>query len=379
MKTKKRVLNPSELWNPGAVEQWLEEEAAAGWRLKEVKGWFSIFEKTEPRNSRVRIHPQGPERREDFLQRIEVYEEMGWQYADCFGREFEIFYCDDSSAPELFTDGLSYSWAWEAQLMRAWQGIWTLMLIPLVFVIVPWFAAGSLLEMLLLLNSFLLLSIFVLYPALVVLCARRLRLIHGLRKQFKAGVEPRQSRDWRKNRRWWRLTVVLYVIFWLAFSFRTLESGMLRLREETTVGIAVEDITEETDGEWQFDFDGYVSRRTLLNPLRCEMVQRRSDNGYIVSTADRLRTEGLAKALYREKEKSFLKEHPEAAVEAIENEAYDEAIVLSDGGEQLLLFRSESLVYALGANVPLKRAEVAELLTYPAQKGVMYAVRSGSA
>ena len=377
MKNRKKVFSPHELWNPGAVEQWLEEEAAAGWRLREVKGWFTIFEKTEPRQSRVRIHPQGLESREAFLQRIEVYEEMGWQYVDCFGKEFEIFYCDDPKVPELFTDGLSYGWAWEEQLVRAWHGIWMLLLIPLLFVIVPWFAAGSLLEMLFLLNGFLLLCTFVLYPALVVLCVRRMRLIHSLRKQFKAGVVPQQSRDWRKNRRWWRLTAVLYVIFWLAFNFRIVESGVLKSHEEKIIGIAVEDITEENGGEWQFDLDGYVSRRTLLNPMRREMTQRRSENEYIVSTADRLRTEGLAEVLYREKQKQFLKAHPDAVLEAIENEAYDEALSVSGDGEQLLLFRIGSLVYSLRANVPVKQAEVVDLLVYPAKKGAMYYVRGG--
>jgi len=53
MKSRKKVFSPHELWNPGAVEQWLEEEAAAGWRLREVKGWFSIFERAEPRQSRA--------------------------------------------------------------------------------------------------------------------------------------------------------------------------------------------------------------------------------------------------------------------------------------------------------------------------------------
>ncbi|MBE6995517.1 MAG: DUF2812 domain-containing protein [Ruminococcaceae bacterium] len=377
MKNKKRMLSPVELWNPGAVEQWLEEEAAAGWRLKEVKGWFSVFEKTEPQQSRVRIHPQGPESREAFLQRIDAYEEMGWQYVDCFGREFEIFYCDDPEIPELFTDSLSYAWAWEEQLKGAWHQILILLLFPLLFIIGPWFAAGSLLEMLLLLNGFFLLGTFVLYPALVVLCVRRLRLIHGLRRQFKAGVVPQQSRDWRKNRRWWRLAAVLYVIFWLAFSFRTVESSMLRRQEEKIIGIAVEDITEETGSEWQYDFDGYVSRRTPLNPLRCEMMQRRSENEYIASAADRLRTEGLAEALYREKQKQFLKEHPEAALESIENEAYDEALSISGDGEQLLLFRTGSLVYSLRANVPLKQAAFVDLLVYPAKKGAMYIVRGG--
>jgi len=311
------------------------------------------------------------------LQRIEAYEEMGWQYVDCFGREFEIFYCDDPDVPELFTDGISYAWAWEEQLMRAWHGIWMLLMIPLLFVIVPWFAAGSLLEMLLLLNGFLLLCTFVLYPALVVLCVRRMRLLHGLRKQFKAGVVPQQSRDWRKNRRWWRLTVVLYVIFWLAFNFRMVESSVLKANGEKIVYIAAESLTEGSDVDWEFDFGRYTSRHTLLNPQRVERTQKGGEGRYITGTGDSLAAEGLAKALYREREKRFLKDHPNTAQSTVRGEVFDEGIFLSNGGEHLLLLRSDKLVYSLQANVPLHLENCMALLTRRAEKGELFGVIGG--
>lgn len=33
MKQKKYTLRPLELWASGAIEKWLEDEAAKGWRL----------------------------------------------------------------------------------------------------------------------------------------------------------------------------------------------------------------------------------------------------------------------------------------------------------------------------------------------------------
>jgi len=84
---RKWTVRPQELWNPAAIEQWLEDEAAKGWRLHSYNGWFAIMERAEPKNCRVRLQPCGPEATEAWRERVAAYEEMGWEYIGGRGPE----------------------------------------------------------------------------------------------------------------------------------------------------------------------------------------------------------------------------------------------------------------------------------------------------
>ena len=57
MKDRKRTLRPLELWNPGAIEKWLEDEAAKGWRLEDCGRVLATFRAMEPGTYRVRLRP----------------------------------------------------------------------------------------------------------------------------------------------------------------------------------------------------------------------------------------------------------------------------------------------------------------------------------
>lgn len=58
---KKFVLKPVEDWETGALEAWLEQEAAKGWRLTAWVSWFAVLKRAEPAQCRVRIKPRAPE------------------------------------------------------------------------------------------------------------------------------------------------------------------------------------------------------------------------------------------------------------------------------------------------------------------------------
>ena len=125
MKDRKRTLRPLELWNPGAIEKWLEDEAAKGWRLEDCGRVLATFRAMEPGIYRVRLRPQRPETPEARRERGEICREMGW---DCTAvitgdddYDCEVFYCGDPSAPELDTDPVARSWAWEKPLRRSWR------------------------------------------------------------------------------------------------------------------------------------------------------------------------------------------------------------------------------------------------------------------
>lgn len=361
MRKKKRVLRPMELWNHGAVEQWLEDEAAKGWRMTEgTVGWFVKLERTEPRPCRVRVYPQSEESREAFQERVAAYEEMGWQYAGVMGRfDIEIFYCDDPEAPELFTDPMSSSWAWEPQLKWVQVEIWALLILPLILPVIHWIMSGSLLKAVLHGNTFLLICILVLYPLLVLLSARQLWMIRRLRKQFAAGVEPEQSRDWRRSRRWWRLAVILYVAYWLLFGLRSVEQLIVEPDISAVPHIAAEAVGSGSDEDWDLVFEEYVRWANWLNPTRIETVYETEEGDRVKNTSDLLRFEFLAEALYQEKERDFLSIHPKAEQAIVENPAFDEAVLLTGGREdaQMLLVRNGKTVYSLWVNFPADLTE----------------------
>ena len=93
-KQKKRTLRPWELWNPGAIQQWLEDEAAKGWRLKDCGNWLADFTAMEPGAYRVRLQPQRPETPEARRERGEACREMGW---DCTAVITGKGWCDDGT------------------------------------------------------------------------------------------------------------------------------------------------------------------------------------------------------------------------------------------------------------------------------------------
>ena len=63
MEKRKRTLRPLELWNPGAIEKWLEDEAARGWQLTDCGRVLATFTAVEPGAYRVRLRPRQPAER----------------------------------------------------------------------------------------------------------------------------------------------------------------------------------------------------------------------------------------------------------------------------------------------------------------------------
>ena len=313
MKNRKRTLRPLELWNPGAIEKWLEDEAARGWQLEDCGRALATFRAMEPGEYRVRLQPQRPETPEARRERGEACREMGW---DCTAvitgdddYDCEVFYCGDPVAPELDTDPVARSWLWEKPLRRSWRAAWVvlglLVVLPLVLsVLAP---GRSALEVLLNQNlSWLLYLAFVCLLGVVML--RRLWYLRRMRRQLAAGMVPDPG-DWRRDRRWQQTAVVLFLVCWglpLAGSAAPLWQG-----EPDVAGLpytAPMSLAEGTDKSyWEFETDNYVYKSTLLAPARFGIQYRGEQGECVRNAADRLRFEFLAKALYREREKAFLK------------------------------------------------------------------------
>lgn len=358
MSRQKRTLRPLELWNPGAIEKWLEDEAAKGWQLTDCGRVLATFAAMDPGDYRVRLRPQCPETPEARRERGAVWREMGW---DCtaviFGDDdydCEVFYCGDPSVPELDTDPVAWGWAWEKPLRHSWRIAWVVLglLVALPLLLAALAPGRSALEVLLCQNLFWLLWLADMF-VLGVVMLRRLWHLGRIRRQLTAGMVPDPG-NWRRDRRWQQAVVILLLLCWLLWLF---SSAAPLLRGEPDIGslpyTAPVELMEGTDkAYWEFEVDNYLYRSTPLAPDRFGIQYRGEKGEHVRNAADRLRFETLAKALYRERAADFRKDHPDAAETTVENSAFDQAVVLAEGDFRLFLARSGKVVYALWVDFP---------------------------
>lgn len=358
MKDRKRTLRPLEMWNPGAIEKWLEDEAAKGWQLTDCGRVLATFTAIEPGAYRVRLRPQRPETPEARRERAAAWRELGW---DCTAViigdddfDCEVYYCHDPLVPELDTDPVAWGWAWEKPLRHSWRVamavLGLLAALPLVLsVLAP---GRSALEALLNENLFWLLYLAFLC-LLGVMMLRRLWYLRRMRRELASGMVPAPG-SWRRDRRWQQAVIVLLVLCWLLWPFSSAAS--LWQGEPDIASLPYTSpmsLVEGTDkDDWEFEAKNYVYKSTPLAPDRFG-IQYRGENGEVVrNAADRLRFGFLAGALYREREKAFRKDHPGASETTVENSAFDRAAVLTAGEERLFLARAGKVVYALWLNFP---------------------------
>lgn len=355
MRQKKRTIAPQEMWDPAAIERWLEEEAKRGWRITDCGGWFAKFKQVEPQECRVRVQYCGPESKEAWQERVAVYEEMGWQFAVALGMDFEVYYCDDPAAAELDTDPEVFAMAWQEPLRKSWRYGWMLlaaMLAVVLMALVSMLIMGETpLEYLLEAEFRMLSFVLLIVPVLTVLTVWKLYQVHQARKKLEAGIRHTTGDNWRRSRNRWRMIVIMVLVFW--FGMWAAEIFWMP-REVDTSGlpyVSTEQLAEGTEN-WEVDFSAYRRQSAPLRPVWSDERFVCQGEYSVMNARSHLRFEWLAKALYDETEQKFLKEHPAAEEQAVEHTAFDEAMLLRDGQEQMLLVRSGEVVYSLRVNFP---------------------------
>lgn len=360
-KQKKRTLRPYELWDEKLVEQWLEEEARKGWQLSDCGRWLAVFEAIEPGEYRVRMEPQRPETYQERRERGAAYREMGWNCTAVLsdGQDYEVFYCNDPEVPELHTDPVAYRWAWEKSLRRSARDAWLILMLSLILMLLPVLVGAALHETPL--DSFLNMTLLSLYGVLIaapfylITAIRKMRNVRKFRRQIKAEVMPESGRDWRKSRRWGNAVAVMTILFWVLYCLG--EPAWKYWAEPDRSGLPYVTATEllpgTTQEDWDFEWGEYVNRARPLSPTRYVARYVTEGQRRVGNTSDRLRFTVLAKALYQEKLETFRRDWPGAEETAIENSAFDEAVLLTGGEDvQMLLVRSGKIVYSLWVNFP---------------------------
>lgn len=110
------------------IESYFSDMAKQGLFLKKWPFFFAEFEQGEPQNRRYRVVPKGVDPEEK-----EIFAGSGWQYVCKNGEDaLSIFYTDDESAPELFTDMGSYK-IYVKKFIRSCM--WNVILIPIILLV----------------------------------------------------------------------------------------------------------------------------------------------------------------------------------------------------------------------------------------------------
>ena len=130
---------PCALWDFTGIQDWLNEQARAGYALEKWPGWsfmgWVVFRR-DPEAVRTRycLDPIGERLGEAELRdREEAYRSFGWRYAGKIGRLYAIYRCDAPRAQPLYSDPDSLYRASRKQMRWAWVGLifwlaWAVML-----------------------------------------------------------------------------------------------------------------------------------------------------------------------------------------------------------------------------------------------------------
>lgn len=353
MKQTRRFLMPVEGWEPGAMEEWLEYQAARGWMPVSFGVWYAKFRRGQPRTCRVRLEPLREEDDQEQTARKELYEDLGWtSTADM--TDYRVWYCDDPGAPEIYTDPESLSWAWKKQLRRdRWNaGGYLALLGGQALVSMAVFAWGMGERRVDALVHYLDLPwLFVLAAVPFFLCMMALRLrgtIRTGRRLKRDGTLPHTG-PWRKNRRRTALLVggtwFFLVMLALAVLLPKVTARSVDLAEPGEplpyVSLSTLDAAAGAAAERSFA----QIRSSFLAP---EYVQIRESAGEVrvVTSFDRLRFASLARALYDEQLAYARESEPQGAWSVLDRPGFDRlALMTGEDLSVLVACRDRAVLY----------------------------------
>ena len=330
MRDHKRFLAPGDLWDTGTIEAWLEEKAAQGWIL-EKWGGFARFERMDPRTCRVRLDPQGQQEEAEAL-----YAEMGWRPACPLG-SYQVYYCFDPAAPDLYTDPATQAWAWSKLLKRTarrsalavvlWAAWTALQLDDL------W--SGQLVERLLMGMWAIWLFVLRFVGRELWQLARQLLGVRRQRNRLQAGVPLERGDPARAVRRQRRREIVSWTFIGLMAVFvASLAAG----RQELPLSDAPEPLSAVTlealapgEAARPMDWAQYEEFRSPLMMTRRQVTEWQWSGPHLETTLAQVRFEPLAELLYREWLGEARSQWPEAAATEWRDDRFDQAILLDNG------------------------------------------------
>ena len=325
MKDRRRFLAPRDLWDAGTIEAWLEEKAAQGWIL-EKWGISARFERIDPCRCRVRLDPKDRRNRQQQAEAETLYRDMGWRWNGTLWF-YDVYYCFDPTAPDLYTDPETQAWAWGKLLKRAlWRsGMWAIWLFVILYVVREVWEA-----------------------------VRTVWGIRRLKRRLAAGVPMERGDPARAVRRqrirqiadW---TVIALLAGWILVIACGREEMPLSDAPEPLPCVALEALDPEAAGP-ELDIARYETFDGLLIQSRRVTQFRWQPSVSVQAELDRVALVSFAEALYRERVGAFLDAWPNAEVRELTDGRFDQAVVIGAGKNQLFAAR-------LGRMVLTERAE----------------------
>ena len=351
MKNRMRRLIPDNRWDMGMMEGWLEEMAAEGWLLEKWGGYFATFERWEPRPIRFRLEPTKRQTRQEQEAEEEIYTQLGWRRL-CVAGDFQIYYCLDPEAPELQTDPVAEGWLVEKMLKKTRRSLifsWLFLLGCFALWGVLLLRSATPVEDLILGTDAEVVFAGVLLPWLVWETVRGLRRIDGLRRQVAAGFPRSHTGDWKKNRRYAAVGLMVLVAFYvLALGYP--------LWQVWTSDAQHEDQRPQLMG-YQLDSSLAVSRQSsnihlenpsFFAPVHCDLWETYSGSREpkVLSAYFTLRFAALAEPLYHERVEQVRAAWPQAQVWEPEVPGMDHAtLVRTENNTFLVACRGRAVIY----------------------------------
>lgn len=200
---------PVSLLDIQGLERWLEEQAGKGLFPRLIREDFTRFERREPISApRFRLEAANGKNLAE-PERLELYQQAGWQYWGLVSELYFLFYTFDPAAPELHTDpvtrGISLEHlAGQVEKARKKQRVWRLVILGIL-------AAGILhiwrMDPRRLPLCFLDLSGTALISLIVFIWMwwneeRAFRLLLDLQRSLELGITPKPSRPRRRAPFW---------------------------------------------------------------------------------------------------------------------------------------------------------------------------------
>ena len=226
MKDRIWRLPPCPPYDVEGMESWLSDMAAQGWKLEPDDFFLGIasFLKVEPAPVRYRLEAS-PKRVSAWdddggvpdREAWELNTDYGWEYAGRRG-QFFIYRTADAEVRELHTDPQVQAIAIKAVEKRRLRDILLLAAFWLLQILTH-FWRGS---------SFLLFAVKAGLPTVLLLAALflgvlafgigEIRYLQGLKRRLKEGAPPDHRKDWKKTRRrWFGSRVLFWGLFILLF------------------------------------------------------------------------------------------------------------------------------------------------------------------
>lgn len=130
----KRFWVPYAPYDVESIRIWLEEKAEDGYRLKNMKPYFAVFEETDRTSLKFHLEPTVKDANKPDDEIIETRAERGWTYAGTLQDQFHVFYADKKT-PDFYSDPNAVKWKYEEKLKKEkWGVFWSVLtIIPLVF------------------------------------------------------------------------------------------------------------------------------------------------------------------------------------------------------------------------------------------------------